>query len=382
MSDVSLEFKSTTPSLTLEPVIELEKEAVVVQEEKIHEPALDDSMLTQEEKQQVEAFSNQIDVKNSTMILQYGAATQQKMAGFSEKALENVQTKDLGAVGEMLTGVVKELKEFDAVEEEKGFLGFFKKGVSKVETLKLKYNKAEVNVSKIISALEGHQIQLMKDVSMLDQMYEQNTNYFKELSMYILAGKKKIHKVKTEELGALINKANMTGNAEDAQAANDLQAMLDRFEKKIHDLELTRTIAIQTAPQIRLIQNNDTIMIDKIQSTLVNTIPLWKSQMVLALGIAHSQSAVKAQQQVNNFTNELLKKNATVLKTATIETAKENERSIVDIETLKTTNEALISTLDEVMNIQADGRVKRQEAELELGRLEGELKAKLLEIRR
>lgn len=328
----------------------------------------------------VDNFVGQIDLDNSNAILQYGVGTQKKMADFSETALKNVRTKDLGEVGDLLSGVVTELKSFDA-EEEKGFLGFFKKQSNKITAMKAKYDKTEVNVNKICDVLEGHQVQLMKDVAMLDKMYDQNLAYFKELSMYILAGKKKLAQVREQELPQLREQAQRSGQPEDAQAAKDLENKCERFEKKIHDLELTRMISIQTAPQIRLVQNNDTLMVEKIQSTVVNTIPLWKSQMVLALGVAHSNQAAEAQREVTDMTNELLKKNAEKLKMATIETAKESERGIVDMETLKATNESLISTLDEVMKIQQEGHQKRQEAEAEINRLENELKGKLLEMR-
>ena len=313
------------------------------------------------------------------MILQYGAGTQKKMADFSENALENVKTKDLGEVGDLLSGVVKELKSFDE-EEEKGFLGIFKKTSNKLQNMKAKYAKAETNVNQICKVLESHQVQLMKDIAILDKMYELNLTYFKELSMYILAGKKKLQEVREGKLQEMIRKAQASGLPEDAQAARDLESMCNRFEKKIHDLELTRTISIQTAPQIRLVQSNDTLMVEKIQSTVVNTIPLWKSQMVLALGVEHSTQAAEAQRKVTDMTNELLKKNAEKLQMATVETAKESERGIVDIETLKATNESLIQTLDEVMRIQTEGRQKRKEAEAEMVRLEGELKDKLLQL--
>lgn len=345
------------------------------------EPAvLDDSNLSEAERKMVEDFSKTIDVSNSNVILQYGAAAQKKIATFSENALQNVKTKDLGEVGEMMTNLIGELKGFNA-EEEKGFFGFFKKASNKISQMKVKYDKASVNVDRICEALEGHQIQLLKDIAMLDQMYSLNLTYFKELSMYILAGKKKLKQVREEVLPPLMEKAKQTGLPEDAQAASDMASLCDRFEKKIHDLELTRMVSIQMAPQIRLIQNNDTLMTEKIQTTLVNTIPLWKSQMVLALGLAHSQQAMEAQRQVTDMTNDLLKKNAEMLKTGSVETAKEAERGIVDIETLKQTNESLISTLDEVMRIQDEGRQKRREAEVELARIEGELKQKLLDIR-
>ncbi|MCI9646881.1 MAG: toxic anion resistance protein [Lachnospiraceae bacterium] len=380
---MSEEFKefTETPVLTLDPFQDQAQPPVQVQQEKPAEPGWDDSMLSEEERRMVDQFTKQIDLHNSNIILQYGAGTQKKMADFSEKALENVQTKDLGEIGDLLTGVVTELKGFDA-EEEKGFLGIFKKPVNKLSLLKMKYDKAETNVNKICKVLEGHQRQLMKDAAILDKMYEQNKFYFKELSMYILAGKKKLDEVRRTELTELITKAERSGLPEDAQDAKDLEALCSRFEKKIHDLELTRMISIQTAPQIRLVQNNDTIMVEKIQSTLVNTIPLWKSQMVLALGVEHSAQAAQAQREVTDLTNELLKKNAQRLKVATIETAKESERGIVDMETLRLTNESLISTLDEVMRIQQEGREKRREAEIEINRMEGELKAKLLQIRR
>lgn len=340
---------------------------------------LDDSVLNEGEKRQVEEFAKQIDLHNSTAILQYGVGTQKKMADFSGNALENVKTKDLGEVGEMLSDVVTQLKGFDE-EEEKGFLGLFKKPAHKLESMKAKYAKAETNVNKICEALENNQVQLLKDISLLDKMYEMNLTYFKELSMYILAGKKKLAETRETELPQLLEKAKASGLPEDAQAARDLEALCDRFEKKLHDLELTRMVSIQTAPQIRLVQSSDTMMVEKIQSTIVNTIPLWKSQMVLALGVTHAEQAAKAQREVSDMTNELLKKNAEVLKTATIESAKESERGIVDMETLKNTNASLISTLDEVMKIQADGREKRRIAEQEMQTMENELKQKLLEL--
>ena len=373
------ETMQAAPTLTLDPFAEEKATEVVVVEEPTEE--LDDSMLSEEEKAMVESFSNQIDLTNSTMILQYGAGTQKKMADFSETALENVKTKDLGEIGGLLTNVVTELKAFDE-EESKGFLGIFKKTSNKLESMKAKYAKAESNVNEICEVLEGHQVQLLKDVAVLDKMYELNLTYYKELTMYILAGKKKLQEVRSTELKQLVEKAAMTGLAEDAQAAKDLDDMCNRFEKKLHDLELTRAISMQTAPQIRMVQSNDTIMVEKIQSTVVNTIPLWKSQMVIALGVEHSIQAAEAQRQVTDVTNELLKKNAEKLKLASVETAKESERGIVDIETLKATNENLISTLDEVMKIQQEGRIKRQEAEAEMQRMEGALKQKLLEIQR
>ena len=380
--NMSDEFKDldTAPTLTLEPFqVQEEKKPPVAQQQE--EPALDDSILTEEERRQVDAFASQIDLTNSTLVLQYGAGTQKKMADFSESALENVRSKDLGEVGGLLSGVVTELKSFDE-EEEKGFFGFFKKSSNKIAAMKAKYAKAEENVNQIVKALEKHQVQLMKDTALLDKMYELNLTYFKELSMYILAGKKKLAEVRGTQLAELTAKAQASGLPEDAQAAKDLDSMCGRFEKKIHDLELTRMISIQTAPQIRLVQNNDTLMVEKIQSTIVNTIPLWKSQMVLALGVEHSSQAAAAQRQVTDMTNELLRKNAEKLKMATVETARESERGIVDMETLKATNESLISTLDEVMNIQKEGRQKRQEAEAELRNMEQELKTKLLQIQK
>lgn len=375
------EFKDldTTPTLTLDPFQTAgKKEPPVVQQ--AEEAALDDSILTEEERQTVEAFAKQIDLTNSSLILQYGAGTQKKMADFSESALDNVKSQDLGEVGDLLTGVVTQLKSFDEEEEEKGFLGIFKKASNKIDSMKAKYAKAETNVNEIVKALEKHQVQLMKDTALLDKMYELNLTYFKELSMYILAGKKKLAEVKRTQLADLMSKAQASGLPEDAQAAKDLDEMCIRFEKKIHDLELTRMISIQTAPQIRLVQNNDTMMVEKIQSTIVNTIPLWKSQMVLALGVEHSTQAAEAQCRVTDVTNELLKKNAEKLKMATTETARQSERGIVDIETLKATNESLIATLDEVMAIQREGREKRQAAEAELRNMEQELKGKLLQL--
>ena len=368
----------TTPTLTLDPFpVAEKKQEPAVQEE----PAMDETILSEEEQKMVDAFAQQIDLMNSAMILQYGAGTQKKMADFSESALENVKSKDLGEVGELLGGVVKELKDFDA-EEEKGFFGIFKKASNKIDSMKTKYAKAEENVNQIVKVLESQQIQLMKDIAILDKMYELNLTYFKELSMYILAGKKKLNEVRNIQLTELMGKAEKSGLPEDAQKAKDLDSMCNRFEKKLHDLELTRMISIQTAPQIRLIQNNDTVMVEKIQSTIVNTIPLWKSQMVLTLGVQHSTQAAEAQRQVTDMTNELLRKNAEKLKLATVETTKESERGIVDMETLKATNESLIATFDEVMNIQREGRQKRQEAEAELQNMEQELKAKLLQIQR
>ena len=371
---------STAPTLTLDPFGAPEEKQPPAEAEK-NEPALDENILTDEERKMVDAFAQQIDLTNSAMVLQYGAGTQKKMADFSEDALDNVRSKDLGEVGGLLSDVVTELKGFDEDEEKGGIFGIFKKASNKIESMKAKYAKAEANVNEIVKVLEKHQVQLMKDTALLDKMYELNLTYFKELSMYILAGKKKLAEVRETRLKELLSKAEASGLPEDAQAAKDLDNQCNRFEKKIHDLELTRMISIQTAPQIRLVQNNDTQMVEKIQSTIVNTIPLWKSQMVLALGVEHSAQAAAAQREVTDMTNELLRKNAEKLKMATVETAKESERGIVDMETLKATNESLISTLDEVMQIQQEGRQKRAEAEQGLREMEQELKAKLLEIR-
>ena len=373
-----LDLMEKTPTLTLTPFAEEKKEPLTVTQTP-EETQLDDSMLSEEEKKMVEAFAGQIDLSDSAAVLQYGAGAQKKMADFSETALDNVKTKDLGEVGTLLSDVVTELKSFDA-EEEKGFLGFFKKSSNKLTAMKAKYAKAEVNVDRICQVLEGHQVQLLKDAAMLDKMYELNLTYFKELTIYILAGKKKLKKVQTEELPALLARAEKSGLPEDAQAARDLDARCKRFEKKLHDLELTRMISMQTAPQIRLVQDNDTVMVEKIQSTIVNTVPLWKNQMVLALGAAHSAQAAEAQKKVSDMTNELLMKNAAALKTVSAEVARESERGVVDMETIRSTNETLISTLDEVLQIQAEGRQKRAEAEVEMKRLENDLKTKLLEI--
>ena len=371
-----------TPTLTLNPFDEKEEPMapiISLNEEKREEVLLKESILTDEEKMMVENFAKEIDLTNSNQILEYGVGTQKKMADFSESALKSVKTKDMGEVGELLTGVVAELKGFDE-EEQKGFLGLFRRGSNRIDAIKARHSKAETNVNEIVKALETHQVQLLKDIALLDKMYDTNLAYFKELTMYILAGKKKLEEVRNNELPLLVNKSQETGLAEDAQAARDLDAMCNRFEKKIHDLDLTRTIAMQTAPQIRMVQGNNTLMYEKIQSTVVNTIPLWKSQMVLALGVENSAKAAAAQRQVTDMTNELLRKNADKLKTSSIEAAKESERGIVDMETLKHTNESLISTLDEVMNIQNEGKQKRREAEEEIQRLENELKTKLLEI--
>ena len=373
------DFEMETPSLTLEPDLgEFEKKEEVIPKKQTQKEEV--PLLTPEEQKMVNDFAAKIDIENTNQILQYGAGTQKKMADFSDTALENVKTQDLGEIGELISNVVGELKDFD-VQEEGKFFGFFRKQTSKIENLKNKYDKAQANVEKITDSLQQHQVRLMKDSAMLDKMYEQNLNYFKELTMYILAGKKKLEETRNGKLAEMKNKAALSGLPEDAQAARDLDEKCSRFEKKLHDLELTRTIAMQTAPQIRLIQNNDTVMVEKIQTTIVNTIPLWKSQMVLALGIAHSAEAAQAQRQVTDITNELLRKNAETLHMATVETAKESERGIVDLETLQKTNADLIQTLDDVMRIQMEGRQKRQAAEMEMHRMEEELKRKLLEIR-
>lgn len=373
------DFEMETPSLTLEPDLgEFEKKEEVIPKKQTQKEEV--PVLTPEEQKMVNDFAAKIDIENTNQILQYGAGTQKKMADFSDTALENVKTQDLGEIGELISNVVGELKDFD-VQEEGKFFGFFRKQTSKIENLKNKYDKAQANVEKITDSLQQHQVRLMKDSAMLDKMYEQNLNYFKELTMYILAGKKKLEETRNGKLAEMKNKAALSGLPEDAQAARDLDEKCSRFEKKLHDLELTRTIAMQTAPQIRLIQNNDTVMVEKIQTTIVNTIPLWKSQMVLALGIAHSAEAAQAQRQVTDITNELLRKNAETLHMATVETAKESERGIVDLETLQKTNADLIQTLDDVMRIQMEGRQKRQAAEMEMHRMEEELKRKLLEIR-
>ena len=381
-----------TPELTLEPTATATElpnltltpeapEVPQVEEKKVEPVEMDDRLLTEEEKKAVEEFSHKIDIRDTNMILQYGAAAQKSVAGFSENALNSVRTKDLGTVGEELSRLVVELKGFGAKEEKKGLAGLFKKAGNRLESMKAEYSKVEANVDKIAQSLENHQITLLKDVAMFDQMYELNLKYYKELTMYILAGKKRLEEVRGGELEELRKKAEQTGLAEDAQAYNDLVNLCNRFEKKIHDLELTLVVSVQMGPQTRLLQNNDTLMIEKIQSSLVNTIPLWKSQMVLALGMEHSRQATAAQSAVTEMTNELLKKNAEALKMGTIATAKEAERSIIDIETLQHTNEQLISSLDEVMNIQREGAAKRKAAEAELGRIEGELKQKLLELR-
>ena len=372
--------KVETPSLTLEPELETKPETDLAPAAEAEQTKVPEPVLTPEEQQLVDDFAAKIDVENTTQILQYGAATQKKMADFSDAALTNVRAQDLGEVGDLLVNVVGELQGFDA-EEEKGFLGFFKKQTGKLELMKARYDKAEVSVEKITDTLQQHQIRLMKDSAMLDQLYEQNLAYFKELTMYILAGKKKLEQVRAGKLAELEATAQRTGLAEDVQSAKDLADKCQRFEKKIYDLELTRAISIQTAPQIRMIQNNDNVMVEKIQTTLVNTIPLWKNQMVISLGIAHSTEAAKAQRQVNDVTNALLQANAKKLHMASVETAKEAERGIVDMETLKKTNAELIQTLDDVMKIQRDGRTQRLAAEAEMAKMEAELKTKLLQIR-
>ena len=375
------EMLKEAPSLTFEPFSQpevMDSTALAKEEEA---PKIPEVVLTPDEQKMVDDFASKIDITNTQMVMQYGAGSQKKIADFSESALNNVRTKDMGEIGQMLTSVVTELKDFNE-EEEKGFLGFFKKSSNNLENMKIKYDKAEANINKICKVMEDHQVTLLKDAAMLDKMYDLNLNYFKELSMYILAGKQKLAQARTVELPALLRKAEQSSLPEDTQAANDYASMCERFEKKIYDLELTRTISMQMAPQIRLIQSNDTAMSEKIQSTLVNTIPLWKSQMVIAIGLNHSSEAARAQREVTDMTNALLKKNAETLKTATIETARESERGIVDIETLTATNQTLISTLDEVLKIQEDGRAKRRSAEAELGRIEDEMRKKLLEVSR
>ena len=377
MSDFN-EMLKEGPTLTFEPFKEEKQEPApqAVQETTIAEEA----QLSDAEKKMVDQFASQIDLNNSQMVMQYGAGAQKKIADFSESALENVRTKDLGETGKLLAEVVNELKDFDAEEEEKGIFGFFKKVPSKIDSMKARYSKAETNVERICTVLNDHQVQLLKDSAMLDQMYELNKNYYKELTMYIAAGKKKLDQVKKQELPALITKAQQSGSQEDMNAVNDLTALCDRFEKKVHDLELTRMVAMQMAPQIRMIQNNDILMSEKIQSMIVNTVPLWKSQMVLALGVAHSKQAAEAQREVTDMTNALLRKNAETLKMASVETAQALERGVVDIETLTATNELLISTIDEVAKIHEDGRAKRIEAQAQLQKMENDLRNKLLEV--
>lgn len=375
MSEIKLTLEEETPvpTLTLDTQEEETPAAKPV--------TVEDTPLSPEEQKTVDEFAQKIDITNSTLVMQYGSGAQKKIANFSDTALENVKTKDLGEIGGELSDLIVELRGFDAEEEDKGFFGFFKKQGNKLQAMKAKYDKASVNVDRICEALENHQIQLLRDIAMLDKLYDMNLNYHKELSMYILAGKKRLQQVRDTDLKQAVEKAQRTGLAEDAQAANDLASQCDSFEKKLHDLELTRMVSVQMSPQIRLLQNNDKLMAEKIQSTLVNTIPLWKSQMVLALGVEHSAQAMKAQRAVTDMTNELLRKNAETLKMSTIETAKESERGIVDMETLRQTNQSLISTLDEVIKIQDEGRQKRRAAEQELGKIEGELRQKLLDIR-
>lgn len=365
------------PSLSFD-MPEVKPEVVEIKEEKKNETP--EVKLSPEEEKMVEEFASKIDISNSQAILAYGVGSQKKIADFSENALERVKTKDLGEIGDMLAGVVGEIRSLETEEDEKGLFGFFRKTSNKLANLKAKYDKVETNVNNIAKALEDHQVTLMKDVLMLDKMYELNMNYYKELSMYILAGKKRLERANNVELPELIKRADESGLPEDTQKAKDFSQMINRFEKKIYDLELTKTVSLQMAPQIRLIQNNDSMMSDKIQSTIVNTIPLWKNQMVIAIGLKHSNDAAKAQKAVSDMTNELLKRNADALKTATIETAKESERGIIDIETLKNTNKTLISTFDEVIKIQDEGRQKRKEAEAELRNIENEMRTKLLEI--
>ena len=375
---LTLDAAPATPSLTLDPATD---EKVIEESKKATPVQVEDTPLSAEERKMVDDFAEKIDITNSQMVLQYGAASQKKLSDFSETALSRVKTKDMGETGELITSLISELQGFDAnAEQPKGILGFFKKTTNSLEQLKTRYDSADKNVERIKAQLEDHQVTLMKDITMLNKMYELNLVYFKELTMYILAGKKKLEEVRANDLKAAQEKAQRTQLPEDAQAARDLADLCDRFEKKLYDLELTRNVSIQMGPQIRLIQSNDTMMAEKIQTTIVNTIPLWKNQMVLALGIAHSQQAMAAERAVTDATNELLKKNAATLKQGTIDIAKESERGIVDIETLKQTNKQLIETLDELNKIRADGKVKRANAEQELGRIEGELRAKMLEI--
>ena len=385
MSDEFEKLAGAAPTLTLTPFTEKKELSQKTEEqavEEVKEKMEEESRFTPEEQQQIQAFAQQINISDSNMILQYGAGAQQKLADFSEKALENVKSQDLGEVGNMLTDVVAELKNFDVDNEKKGFLGLFHKGENKLETMKAKYDKTAVNVDKICDVLEEHQVRLLKDTAMLDQMYALNLTYYKELSMYIAAGKQKLEEVRNTQLKELMEKAQAGDDQVLAQEAKDLASYCDRFEKKLHDLELSRMISMQTAPQIRLIQNNNTMMVEKIQSTLVNTIPLWKNQMVIALGLEHAQRAAKAQNAVTDMTNELLKKNANALHEATVSTAKASERGIVDIETLTQTNAELVKTFDEVLRIQSEGRQKRLQAEADTVKMENELKQKLLEIRK
>ena len=388
MTDTNMPELTLTPNAAAQaepPQLTLGTEppaAPGAEEKKEVEPVkIDESMLTEEERKMVDDFSKKIDITDTQLVLQYGSAAQKSVASFSESALSSVRTKDLGEVGDTLSDLVVELKDFGEEEDKGGIFGFFKKAGNKMETMKAQYSKAEANVEKITRELEQHQVRLMKDIAMFDQMYELNLKYYKELTMYIIAGKKRLAEVRANDVEELRKKAEASGAAEDAQAYNDMVQMCDRFEKKLHDLELTRMVSIQMGPQTRMLQNNDMLMVEKIQSSLVNTIPLWKSQMVLALGLENSRKATAAQSAVTNATNELLKKNADMLKMGTVAAAKEAERSIIDIETLQHTNQQLISTLDEVIQIQKDGAQKRREAEVELGRIEGELKQKLLELR-
>uniref|UniRef100_UPI004027B3BC toxic anion resistance protein n=1 Tax=Gemmiger formicilis TaxID=745368 RepID=UPI004027B3BC len=375
---LTLDAAPAAPTLTLDPAAD---EKVIAESKKATPVQVEDTPLSPEEQKMVNDFAEKIDITNSQMVLQYGAASQKKLSDFSETALSRVKTKDMGETGELITSLISELQGFDATTEQpKGIFGFFKKTANSIEQLKTRYDSADKNVERIKAQLEDHQVTLMKDITMLDKMYELNLVYFKELTMYILAGKKKLAEVRANDLKAAQEKAQRTQLPEDAQAARDLADLCDRFEKKLYDLELTRNVSIQMGPQIRLIQSNDTMMAEKIQTTIVNTIPLWKNQMVLALGIAHSQQAMQAERAVTDATNELLKKNAATLKQGTIEIAKESERGIVDIETLQQTNKQLIETLDELNKIRADGKAKRANAEQELGRIEGELRQKMLEI--
>ena len=375
---LTLDAAPAAPTLTLDPAAD---EKVIAESKKATPVQVEDTPLSPEEQKMVNDFAEKIDITNSQMVLQYGAASQKKLSDFSETALSRVKTKDMGETGELITNLISELQGFDAATEQpKGIFGFFKKTSNSIEQLKTRYDSADKNVERIKAQLEDHQVTLMKDITMLDKMYELNLVYFKELTMYILAGKKKLAEVRANDLKAAQEKAQRTQLPEDAQAARDLADLCDRFEKKLYDLELTRNVSIQMGPQIRLIQSNDTMMAEKIQTTIVNTIPLWKNQMVLALGIAHSQQAMQAERAVTDATNELLKKNAATLKQGTIEIAKESERGIVDIETLQQTNKQLIETLDELNKIRADGKAKRANAEQELGRIEGELRQKMLEI--
>ena len=376
--------EAPAPTLTLEPFAEEKEEPAVVEKEEAVQPVDEKekikAILTPQEQKQVDAFVKQIDITNSQMVLQYGASSQKKIADFSESALGNVRTKDLGEIGNELTAVVNELKSIEDGDEEKGFLGLFKKGGNKIANMKAKYAKAEVNVDKICKVLEGHQIQLLKDAAMLDQMYQLNLTYYKELSMYILAGKKKVDKARQTELETLRQKAIASGTQEDAQAVSDYSSMIERFEKKVHDLELTRMVALQMAPQIRMVQSNDTVMAEKIQSTIVNTIPLWKNQMVIAMGENHSAQAAKAQKEVTDMTNQLLLSNAQKLKQTTVDIRRESERGIVDIETLRQTNGILIDTMNEILKIQQEGREQRRQAQAQLAQMEQQMKEKLLEI--